>query len=237
MQRQDWADRQYAGEITRDDLVSMCRSFGGSAPSSSGPVAVGNACDVLAKWDLHENLDSRGALLFRRFWAHANGASPSPYSTPFDVNDPVHTPRGLDTSNPQVQAAFGDAISDLNGAGIPFDAPLRSYQFLVRHGQRIPIHGGPGDPYGEFNAIEAPWNGHGFDPVEFGSSYMQVVGWNNGRCPVSRTMLSYSESANLASRHSGDQTKLFSRKRWIKEPFCARDVRRATRSIKVLRGR
>jgi acyl-homoserine-lactone acylase len=236
MQRLDWSDRQYAGELTRDALVAMCQGFGGSAPSSSGPVAVGNACDVLAKWDLHENLDSRGALLFRRFWAHASGATPSPYSEDFDVSDPVNTPRGLATDNPQVQAALGDAISDLQGANIAFDAPLGDLQFLTRHGARIPIHGGTGDPNGQFNAINASWNGKGFDEVNFGSSFMQVVGWNNGRCPVSRTMLSYSESSNLTSPHSGDQTKLFSRKRWIREPFCPAAVRKATRSTKRLRG-
>jgi acyl-homoserine-lactone acylase len=65
---------------------------------------------------------------------------------------------------------------------------------------------------------------------------MQVVGWNDGRCPVSRTMLSYSESSNLSSPHSGDQTKLFSRKRWIREPFCPAAVKKATRSVKRLRG-
>jgi len=236
MQRLDWSDRQYAGELTRDALVSMCRGFGGTAPSSSGPVSVGNACDVLAKWDLHENLGSRGALLFRRFWDHANGAMPSPFSVPFDAGDPVHTPSGLATSNPQVQMALGDAISDLQKANIAFDAPVGAYQFLTRHGARIPIHGGTGDPNGEFNAIEASWNGKGFDEVDFGSSYMQVVGWNDGPCPIARTMLSYSESSNLTSPHSGDQTKLFSRKRWITEPFCPAAVKKATRSVRRLRG-
>jgi acyl-homoserine-lactone acylase len=49
-------------------------------------------------------------------------------------------------------------------------------------------------------------------------------------------MLSYSESSDPASPHAGDQTKLFSRKRWIREPFCPAAVRKATRSVTRLRG-
>src|SRR5437868_3587687 len=147
MQNMVFSDRQYAGELTRDDLVAMCRSMpGGLAPTSSGPpVQVGSACDVLAHWDLHEHLDSKGAVLFRRFWDHASGAEPSPWSHPFDSSDPVHTPNGLATNNPQVRLALGDAISDLQGAGIPLDATPGDVQ---KGPGGIPIHGGPGDPNG-----------------------------------------------------------------------------------------
>jgi acyl-homoserine-lactone acylase len=74
------------------------------------------------RWDLHENLGSKGAVLFRRFWDRALTAQPSPWSHQFDPSDPVHTPYGLDTGNPQVRDALGDAIKDLRDAGIPLDA-------------------------------------------------------------------------------------------------------------------
>ena len=107
MQNMVFSDRQYAGELARDDLVKMCRGMpGGLAPTSSGPpVQVGDACDVLVHWDLHENLGSRGAVLFRRFWGHASGAEPSPWAHAFDPSDPVHTPNTLDTTNPMVRLA------------------------------------------------------------------------------------------------------------------------------------
>src|SRR4051794_7408836 len=174
MQRMVFSDRQLGGELVRDELVDMCRGFsGGTAPSSSGPVPVGRACDVLAAWDLHENLGSRGALLFRRFWERALDAAPSPYKVPFDASDPVNTPRGLDTSNPQVQSALGDALNDLAAANIPIDAPLGDHQGITLGGQRIPIHGGPGDPDGDFNAINVDWvPGKGVSEPEHGSSYV-----------------------------------------------------------------
>jgi len=238
MQRMVFSDRQYGGELTRDDLVSMCRGFsGGMAPSSSGPVAVGRACDVLAAWDLHENLDSRGALLFRRFWERALGASPSPYKVPFDASDPVNTPRGLDTSNPQVQSAFGDALNDLAAANIPIDAPLGEHQGITLNGQRIPIHGGPG-PDGVFNVITnafVPGQDHLGEPVH-GSSYVQVVGWGKDGCPQASTILTYSQSADVTSPHNADQTRLYSRHGWNAPPFCPAALARAPGSTVRLHG-
>jgi acyl-homoserine-lactone acylase len=232
MQNMVFNDRQYAAELTRDDLVTMCRGFGGGmAPSSSGqPVAVGRACDVLAAWDRRENVGSRGALLFRRFWEHAAGASPSPWKNAFDASDPVNTPNTLDTSNPQVQSALGDALNDLAAANIPIDAPLGAHQFATRGGAKIPIHGGPGTD-GDFNAINVKWvAGKGVSEPEHGSSYVQVVTWGRGSCPDARTILTYSESTNPRSPFFADQTRLFSRKKWVPDLFCRADVLRGTKT-------
>jgi acyl-homoserine-lactone acylase len=234
MQNMVFSDRQYGGELTRDDLVAMCRGFsGGMAPTSSGPpVAVGRACDVLAAWDLHENVDSRGALLFRRFWERALAAASGPWKVPFDASDPVHTPNTLDTGNPQVQSALGDALKDLEGANIPIDAPLGDSQVAVRNGVRIPIHGGPGDPDGEFNAINVDFEaGKGLKENEHGSSYVQVVTWKTGSaCPDARTILTYSQSVNPDSPFYSDQTKLFSQKKWVKDLFCRKAVLAGTKT-------
>jgi acyl-homoserine-lactone acylase len=237
MQNEVFGDRQYGGELVRDEAVNMCRGFpGGMAPSSGGSVAVGNACDVLAAWDLHENLESKGAILFRRFWERALGVSGGPWKNAFSASDPVNTPNGLETNNPQVQQAFGDAIEDLNGAGLALDTAPGDVQYVTRHGQRIAIHGGPGDPDGEFNALGVPFTGSGFAENEFGSSYVQVVTWGKKACPQAATILTYSLSSNPDSPFAGDQTELFSKKQWLTERFCGRDVREHTQSKKVVRG-
>jgi acyl-homoserine-lactone acylase len=237
MQRMVFSNRQYAGELTRDALVGVCRGLpGGMAPTSSGtPIAVGDACNVLARWDLHENLDSRGAILFRRFIGHAIAADDL-WSTPFSVTDPVNTPNTLNAASASVGTALGDAIADLGTAGIPLDARVGDVQGVTRGGRLIPIHGGPGDPHGQFNAIFAPFgDSAGFGDIEHGSSYVQVVTWHRGRCPDAATILTYSLSENPRSRHRSDQTRLFSRKRWVRGRFCRRDVLRGTRSTTVLR--
>ncbi len=241
-------NRQYLGELWRDDLVSLCDSApGGLLVGSNGPVQVGDACDVLRKWDLHDNLNSRGALLFRRFAADLLGnftylptgleggtyvGGQTIWKKPYDNSDPVHTPSGLNTANPLVGSALADAITDLKGAGIPLDAPLRGYQYALRGGEKIPIHGGPGT-YGVFNAIYAPWDPKtGYGDVDEGSSFIMAAQFTgHHKCPVrAGTFVTYSESENQSSPHSNDYTKAFSRKRWNKEAFCGRDVRRKTLS-------
>jgi len=237
MQRMVFSNRQYAGELMRPALVALCRSFpGGQAPTSGGgTVAVGDACDVLARWDLHENLGSRGAVLFRRFLDHAFQSKQTIWTTPFSVGDPVNTPRGLNTANPDVSSALGDAIKDLRAAGLPLGVAVGQTQYLTRRGRRIPIHGGVGDPNGQFNAIWTSFEKNRFTEPVGGSSYVQVVTWNRGRCPDAATILTYSQSENPRSRWYADQTRLFSAKQWVPERFCASDVRRHTISTTVLR--
>ncbi len=224
MQNMDLNDLSYSGELTRAGLVAMCKQFqgaGGTAPTSSGPpVALGNACNVLAHWDLHANLKSRGELLFRQFWSHASGAT-SLWSHPYSSSDPLHTPYGLNTKDPTVRTSLGDAIKDLEGAHIPLDATVGSQQFVPTPSGRIPIHGGPGDPNGIFNAIYPTFTpGTGYGPIQLGSSFIQVVTWGKQRCPIARNILTYSESDNPRSSHHFDQTRLFSRKRWLRDRFC-----------------
>jgi acyl-homoserine-lactone acylase len=243
-----FSDRQHGFELTRTDLLSMCRSFpGGYAPSSSGPVAVGKACDVLAAWNGRDSLDARGALLFRRFWDNATAVAVGVQSarqqtpvwaTPFDASDPVNTPRGLNTANPRVQLAFGDALNDLAGAHIPVDAPLGAYQADLRpDGTRTPLHGGPG-PLGVFNALSVVWDpAKGYvGPLAHGSSFIQAVSFTGTGCPDARTILTYSQSTNPRSAHFADQTRLFSQSTWLTDHFCRADVLRATLATLHLRG-
>jgi acyl-homoserine-lactone acylase len=234
MQREVFSNKQYAGMLTRDDLVGLCRQAGalGYLPTTDGPpVEVGDACDVLAEWDLRENLDSRGAVLFRKFWDHLTGGPQgtaytyshvAPYwKTPFDPDNAVRTPAGLNTADPEVTLALGDAIADMRDADIPLNVALGKEQFIVKNGVRYPIHGGPGDPHGDFNAIWAGWDSEkGVTTPDGGSSFIQVVTWGDSPCPNARTILTYSLSTDPTNPHYADQTALFSKKRWVVDRFC-----------------
>lgn len=237
MQDEVFSNEQYAGMLTRNQLVNLCQRYAatGYLPTSSGaPVKVGTACTVLAKWDLKENLDSRGAILFRRFWDHLASSTQStaytyshvaPYwAKPFNANDAVHTPSGLNTADPEVATALGDAISDLRQAKLALDVPVGQVQFIEKNGVRYPIHGGTGDPNGDFNAIWTGWNGTGLTQPDGGSSFVQVVTWGDGPCPDARTILTYSESTDPTNPHYADQTALFSKKQWVTDRFCASDI-------------
>src|SRR5262249_44197679 len=132
-------NRVLSAELWRDSLVGLCRRL----PVQKG---VPEACGVLAGWDLTDNLDSPGAVLWRRFIENLTAAAAPDgeyFKVPFDPANPATTPSGLETGNPKVTRAFGAAISDLRDSGVPLGATLRDYQYEERSGRRIPIHGGP----------------------------------------------------------------------------------------------
>jgi acyl-homoserine-lactone acylase len=244
-------NRVYSAELWREQAVEMCKSaLGGRLLGSDGPVDVSGACEPLEKWDGRDDLDARGAILFRRFVSQVNndfrelptglqgGTAPGKevvFTRPYDSSDPVHTPSGLNTANPIVQRALADAVSDLEGAGIAFDAPLGQYQYDMRRGKKIPIHGGPGST-GAFNAINVVWDPeNGYGNVPHGSSFVMAAQFVAGRCPVEAgTFVTYGQSENQRSKHAADYTRAFSRKRWHRAPFCQNEVRRKTLSTKRL---
>ena len=251
-------NRQYLGELWRDNLVTLCEAApGGNLLGSSGPVDISGACQPLADWDLHDNLESNGAILFRRFAVKllANfrcvptglQGSTCPgtatlFTQPlFFASDAVNTPGGgLNIANPLVGVALADAVSDLNGAGIALDAPLLGVQSEERGNEVIPIHGGPGG-LGVFNAMSTPWrpNDGGHTNVPHGGSFIMATEFTGKKCPVKAdTFVTYGQSENQDSPHASDYTKAFSEKDWHDAPFCAGDVRRETlESFKVRIGR
>jgi acyl-homoserine-lactone acylase len=238
-------DRQHAAELWLDTLVPFCRLLP-VVVGTSGPVMTGTACDVLDAWDRTDRLDSPGAVLFRRFTQNLHlasvpsgsssnfGAFIDVWTVPFDANDPVHTPAGINVANPHVQLALANAISDLQGAGLPLDATLRIAQRESRGDEAIPIHGGPGD-MGVFNAITAPWvAGKGYPDVIHGSSFIQVVSFDGDDCPDTRTILTYSQSANPASPHFADQTRLYSESGWVPARYCDSEIAGHVTSTRML---
>jgi acyl-homoserine-lactone acylase len=248
-------DRVLLGEMWREPLVQLCDlAPGGMLVGSGGPVDVSGACDPLRDWDLRDDLDSSGALLFRRFATNllANfprlptglegdtaPGSQSIFTTQYSNSDPVHTPSGLNTANPLVGRALADAVSDLEGAGIPLDAGLRGQQFSIRRGEKISVPGGP-HGNGVFNVISTgAWDPEeGYGDIRHGSSFIMAAHFTGGSCPVEAgTFVTYSQTENQTSPHADDYTRAFSNKEWHHPPFCADDVEQATESIKQLRIR
>lgn len=237
LQKQQFANRAPAGDLAAEDAAEACAALPGGTATNSGGTAVdvSDACAALADWDRAMNPESRGGLLFDRFWrAFRQAAGAGMWTTPFDPADPVRTPNTLNTGHPAFARALADAVTELDAAGIAMDAPLAAHQYVVRGGDRIPVSGGT-EGLGVWNKTEAVWDaGQGYTEVRHGSSYIQAVGWNGSRCPVARTLLTYSQSSNPHSPHYKDQTELYARHRWVTPPFCEADLRSAP-GLKVVR--
>lgn len=242
LQGQQFANRVPAGDLAAADVARACAALpGGTATGSDGTVVdVSAACPVLADWDRTMDTDSRGALLFDRFWRKLTASVPGSllWKVPFSAADPVGTPNTVDTSVAGFGTALADAVAELRAAGIALDSRLGEHQFVVRGGERLPVPGGT-ESLGVWNKVEPVWDpAHGgYAEVTTGSSYLQAVGWKGGGCPVvARTLLTYAQSSDPGSPHYRDQTRLFSTERWVASRFCEKDIM-ASPALEVVRVR
>jgi acyl-homoserine-lactone acylase len=223
-------NRAFSGELWRDELVAYCRTL----PVQKG---IPEACDVLARWDLSENLDSQGAVLWRRFMERLSaGAQPDDklFTVPLDPKDPMRTPRGLNTADPRVLASLTGAISDLRDNGMALGAVLRDAQIEERQGKSIPIAGGPMQT-GQYNLIlnGSGWiPGKGYRQVMHASSFVAWVQYTD-KGPVARSILTSSQSDNPTSPHHADQTLLFSKGQSKAVLFDEKDIK-ADPSLRVV---
>jgi acyl-homoserine-lactone acylase len=239
LQRLMLGNEAYSGEILRDGLVALCQANPTVTLPDTTEVDISPACPVLAAWDLHDDLDSEGAHVFREYMGAGGGGRTLPsswnYLVPFDLGDPVNTPSGLDpVNNPDALQALAEAVQLFNGAGIALDARLGDLQSEPRGVDDIPMHGGT-NASGLFNIIRASFRGAaGYPDVNSGSSWIQATEFTADG-PVSRGILTYSLSPNPDSPRFADQTVLFSQKQWVELPFAEEDVEAATVSSQTLK--
>ncbi len=232
------SNQNTAAQLLLDDLVMLCRKnpvvqLGGD------DVRLKTACDVLAKWDRTNNLDSRGAHVFREFLRAAatktdeKGTVPGSLKvkTPFDPARPIATPAGLDTDdNPAALTSLAKAVQILDEAGIPLDARLGDIQGVTRNGEFIPLPGGD-DFEGIFNKMGMDFAGEAGYPEVTGSSASWVMVTRvAGEATSARGLTSYSQSSDPTSPHYADLTRRFSAGELVDIPFLLKDVKVAALS-------
>ncbi|WP_369190959.1 penicillin acylase family protein [Streptomyces sp. R08] len=208
-------NRVLSAETGRDDVVALCRAHPTLTATDGTRVDVSQACATLARWDTRADTTSRGIVLWSTF--HNLLAADGPFDTwhrvPYDPAHPLTTPRGINGDDPRVQHALADAVQELAADGLPVDVALGA----VQKWDGIPL---PGCDVGCFDVVEAgPDSGTGTPTAgAFGSSFLMTVELTPDG-PRAHTLLTYGESANPASPHFSDQTRLFSRKQWVTERF------------------
>lgn len=226
-------NRQYLGELVRDDLAAACDQ------TPMVPIQVGNgveviditeACTVLRAWDVHSNLDSKGAHLFREF-VNAAFTANTFWADQFDAARPIDTPRMLNGASPEVRQGLARAVKKLRDAGVALGAPLGEVQRAKRGSESIPIHGG--SEAGMFNYINSPFNAaeHGYTDTIYGSSFVMTATFDGLGEPRAEAILTYSLSTDPASPYYADQTRLYSDKQWV--PLDLTDAQIATHQIEA----
>jgi acyl-homoserine-lactone acylase len=103
-------DRNYGGELVRDDLVALCAANPSVRLADGADVDLRPACRALSRWNLRDELDSVGVHVFRELMLR----KPRDWlAVPFDPRDPVNTPHTLDRSKPEVLQPLGEAVRQL----------------------------------------------------------------------------------------------------------------------------
>ncbi len=223
VQQELFEDRNFMASVIMPDLLAACAN----APSE----ATREGCAALKGWNQRNDLDAKGAHVFREFWRNAR-LIPNVYRVAFDPQQPVATPSGLKMADDAVAAkvweALAGAVHNIRTAGFALDASLGQVQRPAITEEPIALHGG--------DEIEGVLNNLGRQEpggitssglrIDYGTSYVQTVTFD-AKGPVAQALLTYGHSTNLASPYANDQLRLFSRKEWPTLPFHAEDIARS----------
>ncbi|RMO09186.1 Penicillin amidase protein [Pseudomonas coronafaciens pv. zizaniae] len=210
-----------AGQVL-PDLLKFCASQLGDDAARLAPL-----CAALKVWDGHADLNSGiGFVYFQQIMKSMQNVA-SRWRVVFDPQDPVHTPSGLAIEYPEVatalRAAMLAAMDEVAKSGLSAESKWGDIQVSSLSGKPIPIHGGPAG-LGVYNAIQTVAGKDGKREVVSGSSYLQVVTFDEQGLKA-QGLLVFSESSNPQSAHSADQTEAFSKKQWSTLPFTEQQIK------------
>lgn len=215
-----YENRVYAARVARaggrlDQVCAQTRRTG--------------ACRILKAWDGRSDTTSVGTAIFAEFMRLASANDVDLWEVPFDPKRPLTTPRTLATT-PEVVQTMTQAIRTLTELGVDLDAPYGSMHVAGDRGDEgldIPIGGGLGNTTGDANATSVSG---GDDPivggVNVGSSHIQAIAFSGKHRVVARTVLTYGQYEDPASPWANDQTRIFSRERWVTFPWTEAQIER-----------
>ncbi|GAA5154893.1 penicillin acylase family protein [Nocardioides marinquilinus] len=228
------ASHQYANRLRAAEVMRV----GGDLDRACAATGEQRACAVLRRWDGRSDATSVGTQLFEAFVARL--PDQGVWEVPFDARQPLTTPRDLNEANPAVVQAMRDAVADLRRRGVRLDASWGRLQVAGDRGAPpLALGGGTGDAVGNANALASRRPGANRDryrPITYGSSHIQAIAFLDGGRVSARTVLTYGQDEDPRSRYAADQTRLFSRERWVRFPFSADAVRRQTVRTERLTG-
>ena len=141
-----FSDRTILADLLRQPLVDACTATP-TVDLGGATVDLADACAVLDAWDGSYTLDAPGAILFREWlsrfaWTDMTDAGRL-FSDAFDPADPAGTPSvPVDDRADVAGRARQRGAAAVGWRASRSTRPLRDWQFEIRSGDRIPIHGG-----------------------------------------------------------------------------------------------
>ncbi|UFH51605.1 penicillin acylase family protein [Pseudomonas sp. KNUC1026] len=135
---------------------------------------------------------------------------------------------------PGVAKALTAALQAIADDGDLRKVPAQAQWGHIQQSHGVPIPGGDGH-LGVYNAIKSEPAADGDLEVESGSSYIQLVSFDE-HGPQAKGVLSFSQSSEPGSPHFADQTRRFSAQQWGPLPFTREQIE-ADPWLRILRLR
>jgi len=189
---------------------------------------VAEAASVLERWDRAADRESRGAVLFERFWRKylEFTEETGPFATPWREDAPRTTPDGLKDPAEAVRALQAAAL-ELDLARRPLDVSWGDVYRLRLDDVDLPANGGPGG-LGIFRVLAFHEDDDGRFAADFGDSYVAVVEFAS---PVrAESLVVPGNATQHGSPHRTDQLQLFANKR-LRPVWRTRDEIRANQEM------
>jgi acyl-homoserine-lactone acylase len=224
--QESWASyRAMPAERALPGLREICENAVKNSGGVINKVNVSAACPILNAYDATAKLNSPGGWLFNRWWASAPTTNASFWVNPWTVSNPIYTPNTLNTALAASQNALATAVTDLETRGIPLNASFGQVQYTQR-ATKIPI---PGCSDGSmcFAVINSSYDNSTAKTAAVNGSSSSIVMFTeldpvNG--PLTKGLLTYSQSEDITSPFYEDQTLRFSKNEWITLPWTASQV-------------
>ncbi|MEX2016310.1 MAG: penicillin acylase family protein, partial [Candidatus Hydrogenedentales bacterium] len=212
--------RAVLADRVKDNLVAAV------AADRTANGEVREAAELLAQWDNTVSRESRGGMLFQRWWDHYSKDTPEAerYAEVWDEERPIETPRGLADPKRAVEA-LATAIADLNERYGRWDMAWGDvHRLRFDDGTDLPL-GGADNDLGAFRIIRFREADDGKLVAYSGDSAVLAVEFSNP--PRAFSVLAYSQSEVLGSPHYSDQAAIFADNRMTRVAFTEQEIQDA----------
>ena len=192
------------------------------AAEATVPAPPADAVAVLDAWDRSVAPQSRGGVLFERWWRQYASRINQPFAEPWSITEPISTPRGLANPAEAITAlkVAADSVQKRYGR---LDVSWGEVHRIRLGGRDIPVGGCSGD-LGCFRVLSYRDEPDGKHAAQGGDGWILAVEF--GDVPRAFTVLAYGQSNRIDSPWFADQAERFAQGDLKPVAFTRADVER-----------
>jgi acyl-homoserine-lactone acylase len=225
--RDKYNTRMLLADRVKPDLLQLAKG------QTIDGVPLDEAVGVLESWDNTVSRESRGSVLFEKFWRKYGMRAAKPYAKPWDDTNPIDTPAGIGEAE-TARTALAAALKEVKERHGRLDVSWGDVHRLRRGDLDLavgglasefrPFRGARMGDFGTFRIISYTDEKDGKAIARGGDSFVLAVEFTTP--PTAYSILAYSQSEDPKSPHHTDQTKLFTEEKWKRAWFTEDDIQK-----------